>query len=146
MARATWGEHNGPPAQRAAPSGVDAARPRTTLIIFAVLALQCLAYVIRAIGQLNRPSVGGAGFVLAILLCQFALYAILGVGLWHGRRWAVVATAVVLTGEIAWAVLVAVSNDLYTPQFMTLAALSGIALVALVPAGARSFRGQASAV
>jgi hypothetical protein len=34
------------------------------------------------------------------------------------------ATAVVLAGETAWALLVSVSNDLYTSQFMILAVLS----------------------
>jgi hypothetical protein len=146
MARAGQPDDHRPQPEWVVARGVANSRPRTTLILVAVLAVQCLAYIIRAADRLNQPSVGGAGLVLAILVCQFALYAIVGVGLWHGRRWAVAATAVVLAGETAWALLVSVSNDLYTPQFLTLAVLSVAALVALVPAGARSVRGKADAM
>jgi cation transport ATPase len=127
-----------PQPERVAAGGATNIRPRATLIILAVLALQCLAYIIRTAERLSRPSVGGAGLVLAILVCQFALYAILATGLWHAWRWAFFATAVVLVVETAWALLVSVNNHLYTPQFMTVMVLSVAALVALIPARARA--------
>jgi hypothetical protein len=95
--------------------------------------------------QFSQHRVGGTGLVLTILVCQFVLYALLAVGLWRGGRLAVVATAIVLVGEATWALLVSVSNDLYTPYFMNVMVLSVVALVAIIPARLTSVRGKASA-